>query len=104
MYTKAEMIDILSQMNTNDRNKLVRQWVFDKKVPYTSALSANHAVVKAMKEQQRAEALAKGLEPPKRINAAAPVPPPKNPRKRQKQSSHKDGEIGGASTGAEATF
>ncbi|KAL3907899.1 MAG: hypothetical protein SGILL_008684 [Bacillariaceae sp.] len=52
-YSKQEMIDILSKMNATDRNKMVRKWVHDKMIPYTSALSANNAVMKAIREQQQ---------------------------------------------------
>lgn len=85
MFSKSEMIDILSKMNPSDRNKLVRLWVHEKKVPYTSAQSANNAVIKAIREQQEAEALAHGEEAPKRINAAIAATGP--PRKKQKRSS-----------------
>ncbi|KAG7351984.1 hypothetical protein IV203_008032 [Nitzschia inconspicua] len=83
MYSKAEMIDILSKMNSSDRNKVVRVWVHEKKVPYTSSLSANHAVIKAIREQYETEALSKGENPKKRVNASIAATGPARKKKKR---------------------
>jgi hypothetical protein len=92
-YTKAEMIDILSKMNATGRNKLVRLWVHDKKIPYTSTLAANHAVIKAIQEQQETIGpLGSGED--NRMNTSAIAPTGPSRKKRKRKDDEHDGAFG----------
>jgi hypothetical protein len=86
MYTKGEMITILSKMCSSDRNKLVRRWVHEKKIPFTSSLAANNAVIKAIRGQKQEEEASsvKGVDIPKRMNSQSAIAATGPPRKKQK--------------------